>query len=65
MGSFALTANRARHMILYGVAGYYQQHPEYRNAYPGGEPSTKPYSEPRPYWPGEVGILGFVDSALE
>ena len=21
--------------------------------------------EPRPYWPGEVGILGFVDSALE
>ena len=35
------------------------------NAYLGGEPSTKPYSKPRPYRPGEVGILGFVDSALE
>ena len=52
-------------MILIGSAGYYQERPEYRHANLGGEPSTKPYSKPRPNRPGEVGILGFVDSALE
>lgn len=52
-------------MILIEVAGDIQKRPEYRNANLGGEPSTKPYSEPGPSWPGEVGILGFVDSALD
>ncbi len=35
------------------------------NVYLGGEPSTEPYFKPRPYRPGEVGLLGFVDSTPE